>query len=269
MPTRTVTKNATAAFCLTLANLRLYTPPTLTETPRTPRTPGMDTEKKLPHRKEKRHRHRLVSGLFVIVPLWITYLVVHAIFSAMAVVVEPVLQALPITRVVPEMWRDEAIFFASVLIFLALVYTVGWVTTYVLGRRMVTLGEAIILRIPFVKSIYSAAKQVVDTVSMTSKNTSFKSVILIEFPRPGIRAIGFVTGAISDGTDRTLYKIFIPTAPNPTTGFLEIVEEKDLFWTDLPVEEALKMLVSGGVISPDRIETRTTQAGGPSADDRP
>lgn len=194
-----------------------------------------------------------MSGLLVIVPLWITFLVLRAVFSAMAVVVEPVLQAIPITEVVPVFWREDAIFFASVLIFAALVYFVGWVTTYVMGRRMVSLGETVIMRIPVVKSIYSAAKQVVDTFSMSSKKATFKSVVLVEFPRVGLFAIAFVTGTIRDQSGRRLYKVFIPTSPNPTTGFLAILEEQDVRGTDVSVEDGLKMIVSGGVISPERI----------------
>ncbi len=129
-------------------------------------------------------------------------------------------------------------------------YLVGLVTAFVVGRRLLTLGESIILRIPLIKSVYSLSKQVVD-VFATSKSNAFRSVVVVEFPRPGLKAIGFVTGMMKDVDGKELTKVFVPTAPNPTTGFLELVPTEQVQATDMKVEDAFTMLVSGGVISPE------------------
>ena len=103
------------------------------------------------------------------------------------------------------------------------------------------------------KSIYSASKQVVDAISLT-KQAAFKSVVLVEYPRPGLKAIAFVTGVSSDAAGRRWCRVFIPAAP-PTSGFLELIPIEDVEATDMSVEQGLKMVVSGGFIAPDRIAT--------------
>ena len=199
-------------------------------------------------------RNRLISGLLVLVPLWITILVVRMLFGVMAGVLGPVTQAA--FAAMPDSALKRAIvFLISVAVFVCLVYAAGAVTAFVVGRKMVATGESVILRIPFVKSVYSAAKQVVDAFAISNKST-FKSVVLVEFPRPGLQAVGFVTGTVKNQDGAEFYKVFIPTAPNPTTGFLEIVPPADVRQTDLTVEEGFKMLVSGGLISPDCIGSR-------------
>jgi uncharacterized membrane protein len=194
-------------------------------------------------------RNRLISGLFVLVPLWVTVVVAGMILRAMAAFVQPLVELLP--------WAmppggTAAI---SLLAFVLLVYLAGAITTHMIGRRLVALGEALILRIPIIRNIYSASKQVVDALSLSNRST-FKSVALIEYPRPGIKALGFVTGYIKDGEGRTFCRVFVPTTPNPTSGFLELVPCDQVETTDLTVEEGIKLIVSGGVIGPDVIRGR-------------
>lgn len=212
-----------------------------------------------PNEKKTLERHirsRIVAGLFVIVPLWITFLVLKMLFHVMASFLIPFIDALPL----PIELDDTVLAVISVCAFIILVYLVGVISAYVVGRKFVSLGEAIIMRIPVVKSIYSAAKQVVDAFSLSNKN-SFKSVVFVEFPRPGLKAIGFVTGTFADETGKRFYKVFVPHAPNPTGGFLELLTEHDMEVTDMSVEEGMKMIISGGVISPSTIRTRLMSNG--------
>jgi uncharacterized membrane protein len=194
-------------------------------------------------------RNQLISGLFVLVPLWVTYVVVVAIFHAMASVLQPLVSLLPMQ--VPQ-WVELVI---SILAFVLLVLLVGIVAGRVVGQRFLSWGESFILKIPIIKAIYSAAKQVVDAVSVPNRKT-FKSVVVIEYPRPGVKVIGFLSGVTTDETGEKWCRIFIPMSPLPTSGFLHLVHAAEVRMTDLTVEEAFKMLISGGVIAPDKLETR-------------
>ena len=191
-------------------------------------------------------RNRLISGLFILVPVWVTYLVVKAVFQAMASVLQPVVALFNLPH-----WAEIIV---SVLAFVGLVLFVGIVAGRVVGQRLLVLGEAAILRIPVIKTIYSAAKQVVDAIAIQKKNT-FKSVVLVEYPRPGIKAVGFMTGVTTDDAGLKWCRVFIPMSPLPTSGFLQLVPVQDVRVTDLSVEDAFEMLISGGFISPDTLRT--------------
>ena len=194
-------------------------------------------------------RNQLISGLFVLVPLWVTYLVVVAIVNAMASVLQPLVSRLPME--VPH-WVELMI---SIFAFILLVLVVGMVAGRVVGQKFLSWGESFILRIPIIKAIYSAAKQEVDAVSVPNRKT-FKSVVMIEYPRPGIKLIGFLSGVTTDEAGAKWCRIFIPMSPLPTSGFLHLVPMSEVRMTDLSVEDAFKMLISGGVIAPDKLETR-------------
>lgn len=109
-----------------------------------------------------------------------------------------------------------------------------------------------ILRVPVIKNIYGAAKQVIDAISLPGKN-SFQSVVLVEFPRAGMYALGFVTGEMRDDEGNVWARVFVPTAPNPTSGFLQLVRSKEVRTLDMSVESAVKVIVSGGFIAPDTL----------------
>jgi uncharacterized membrane protein len=194
-------------------------------------------------------RNRLISGLFFLVPVWVTYVVVMATFNAMASVLQPLVSLLPWE--LPH-WVEVVI---SILAFLILVLLVGIVAGRVVGQRLLGYGESLILRIPVIKTIYSAAKQVVDAVSLPNHKT-FKSVVVVEYPMPGIKTIGFLTGTMTDQDGKQWGRIFIPMSPLPTSGFLHLVPIGNVRVTDMAVEDAFKMLISGGFIAPETLVTR-------------
>jgi uncharacterized membrane protein len=129
-------------------------------------------------------------------------------------------------------------------------------TTHFLGRRFIKMGENLMLKLPIVKSVYSASKQVMDTFSNSTK-AAFTATVLVSFPHPGARALGFVTGTILDPDGRKLYRIFVATTPNPTSGFLILLPEEDVTFTDISVEDGIKMIVSGGMLAPKQYEKRS------------
>jgi uncharacterized membrane protein len=197
-------------------------------------------------------RTRLVSGLLVLVPLGVTLFILKFLYEITAGIFVHLVKNLfnivpgvaPLPGIVPAV---------SIGIFLAMLYVVGVVTTYVVGRRTLALGEAILVRIPIIRTVYSASKQVVDTLTMRNRGSGFKSVALIEFPRPGLKVLVFVTGKLRIGEEEYC-EVFVPTTPNPTSGYLQLVPVRDVCETTLSLDEAMRIVMSGGILSPDRIE---------------
>jgi uncharacterized membrane protein len=149
------------------------------------------------------------------------------------------------------LWR--AILSLGVL--LVAVYLLGEIAHHVVGRRVLSLGEGIVMRVPLVKVVYSASKQVV--AAFQGRGTrAFQSVVYLEFPREGMRAIGFVTSTTRREDGNLWSTVFVPTTPNPTTGFLQLVRDDDMIRTSYTVEEGIKMVMSLGVLVPRAGETR-------------
>ena len=136
------------------------------------------------------------------------------------------------------------------MVLLGFFYFVGALVLAGSRRRVVQLQSAILSRIPVVKTIYGVARQAAEALA-TSQH-SFSRVVLLEWPRPGIMAMGFVTGHCHlPADDRTMLVVYIPTVPNPTSGMLAILPETEVTDTDITVEEAMKMVFSGGIVLPD------------------
>ena len=192
-------------------------------------------------------KKRLIAGLAVLVPIGFTFLVLRFLFRATSGLLVPVI--MPLAPRLPAM----AVAAASLAILVLLVYFTGLLTTYLIGRRMIALGESILERIPLIRTIHGASKQVVKTLSLPNRK-AFKGVVWVEFPRAGFLALGFVTGTIRDAEGREFYKLFIPTTPNPTTGFFEVVPRGEVRETSIPIDDAMKMIMSGGILSPGRLD---------------
>lgn len=197
-------------------------------------------------RLKKHARRRLASGILVLVPLALTFFVLNLLYKGFTGVILPFLAPLR-----GELPHYTIVVLAVVGTFLV-VYTVGLVTTHFVGQRLLRFGESLILRVPIAKTIYAASKQIVSM--MTADNsTAFKAVVLVEFPRPGTLGVGFATGRMTDEQGKPHYSVFIPTTPNPTSGFLILVPAEEVRFTTMTVEEGVKLIVSGGVLTPEAI----------------
>lgn len=141
----------------------------------------------------------------------------------------------------------------GVAILVLFLITIGWATASVVGRMAIGFGENLLNRTPIVRSVYGAVKQIMETVLTTNSN-AFRQVVLIEYPRRGVWSIGFVSGAttgeVQNVTARRHINVFVPTTPNPTSGFLLFVPEDDMHVLDMTIEEGVKMVVSGGLVTP-------------------
>lgn len=200
-----------------------------------------------------------LAGLLASLPLVITVLIIRFIFTTVDHLLSPLATQLLILFGVPlEVgYKIPGLgFIATVLI----VFGMGLFTRNFLGRKFIALGEKLFAKIPVFKSIYTGAKQVIETFSASS-SMAFKKVALIEYPRRGIYTLAFITnrgkGEITRRTGMEMINVYVPTTPNPTSGFFLTLPVEDVLELDMPVEDGFKIVISSGLIVPaDRKETK-------------
>ena len=193
-------------------------------------------------------RRYLVAGLLVWVPLGVTLLIVTFLVD----LIDKTLVLLP-AGIQPENLLGFRIPGLGLVLTAIIVLVTGVVVTNLFGMQLFTIGERILQRIPLVRSIYAAVKQV--TESMFSSGKSFRKVVLVEYPRQGMWSLAFQTGSgaeeIRSKTGRDITNVFIPTTPNPTSGFFLMVPQEDVIELDMSVDDGLKLLLSVGVVVPE------------------
>lgn len=204
--------------------------------------------------KGKLIRSYLLAGLVVWLPILVTFVVLRFIIDLL----DKTLALLP-NAYQPEQLIGMHLPGFGVLLSLVLLLITGLIATNLLGQRLVRWSEAILDKIPLVRSIYNATKQVIQAIFATNSQ-AFRKVLLVEYPRKGMWSIAFQTGvAPSDATDHTgveMVSIFIPTTPNPTAGFLMLVPKSDTVELSMSVEAALKFIISLGVMQSDASSTK-------------
>ncbi|MBI3997972.1 MAG: DUF502 domain-containing protein [Armatimonadetes bacterium] len=191
-----------------------------------------------------RHRLRnyLIAGLLVILPLGVTVFVLLALFRFLDNLLRPIFKVMGLE--LPGLGL-----LAGILLILA----AGAMASNVVGRRLVQGFDWLMMRIPFARTIYSATKQLSDSLFIQNR-AAFKQAVLLEWPRPGLYTVGFVTGETrgeaQDKTKERVINVFVVSTPNPTTGFLCLVPESQLIPLEMSVEDALKLVVSAGILVP-------------------
>lgn len=183
-------------------------------------------------------RSKFLVGLLVVVPIGATVLILAWIFNGIDNILQPSIESL---------WGRyyPGIGLATMII---IIYLAGILASNVLGKIAIRWGESVFERIPIVRQLYNGIKQILDSFITPSKDR-YMDVVLVEFPRKGMHSIGFITNKLLGKDGEYLLSVFIPTSPNPTSGFLEIMPEKEVIRTDISVENALKMIVSAGKAS--------------------
>lgn len=196
-------------------------------------------------------RKYIITGLLIWVPLGITIFVIRLLVSLMDQTI----------LLLPTAWRPEALFGINIpglgiVISAMVVFITGFFLTNLAGRRLIRGWENFLDRIPLVRSIYSSVKQVTSTV-LSPDNNAFNEVLLIQYPRKGIWTLCFKTSdspkTFNDMTNEDLITVFVPTTPNPTSGFILFVPKHEVKEIDLDVEDALKLVMSLGVVTPESI----------------
>lgn len=200
-------------------------------------------------------RNNFLTGLAVIIPVFIT---TYLIWSTIGLVDSWVLPLIPQNYAIDKVIGID-IKGVGVIIFLLFTILIGSITKGYFGRTLLRSAESIVDRMPVVRSIYNGVKQIAETV-FSQSNNSFERACLVEYPRKGIWAVAFVStktkGEVENkiGKDRELYSIFLPTTPNPTSGFLLFLPEKDIIFLDMSVEDAAKLVISAGLVTPAEIK---------------
>jgi uncharacterized membrane protein len=199
--------------------------------------------------KKQMFRRYLVTGLLVLVPLVITIWVLKTLIGTMD-------QSL---LLLPPAWRPDNLLGIhipgfGVILTVLIVLVAGMVATNLLGKRVILFSEAILARVPVVKSIYYSVKQVSDTLFSDSGN-AFRKALLVQYPREGSWTIAFLTGHPGGDVVHHLkgdyVSVYVPTTPNPTSGFFLMMPTKDVIELDMSVDDALKYIISMGVVTPD------------------
>ena len=196
-----------------------------------------------------RIRRYFLAGLLVTAPLGITALIAWWIINFIDEWITPFIP----TKYNPETYLPFSLPGLGLLILFIALTLIGALTAGLIGRWVVRTGERILNRMPVVRSVYSAFKQIFETI-LAQQSNAFREAVLIEYPRRGIWAIGFITGTtkgeVQNLTLEETVNIFLPTTPNPTSGFLLFVPREEVVPLDMSVEEAVKMVISGGIVTP-------------------
>jgi uncharacterized membrane protein len=198
-------------------------------------------------------RAYLLSGLLVTAPIVITFYIVGIIVTF----ADNFLKALIPSRYLPDYYLPFNIPGLGLIAVIILLILIGALVTGFFGKLLVHFSERLLHKTPIVRGIYSGVKQVFVSL-LESKSSTLKQVALIEFPRKGIWALGFVTGTtrgeVQEDTNEEVLNVFVPTTPNPTSGFLVFIPRKDITFLEMSVEEGIKMVISGGIITPAHAE---------------
>jgi uncharacterized membrane protein len=198
-----------------------------------------------------RLRSSFLTGLVVIAPVAMT---MWLLWTTMGWIDSVVLPLVP-DQIQPEKYIGINLRGVGLIIFLIFTVLVGWIAKGLIGRSLISFAESFVQRMPVVRSVYSGVKQIAETVFAQSER-SFEKACLIQYPRKGIWAIGFISTeakgevAREAETDDTLISVFVPTTPNPTSGFLLFFPKSDIIELDMSVEDAAKLVISAGLVYP-------------------
>ena len=190
-------------------------------------------------------RFRFAAGMLFLVPLILTYWVLRLVFDFLDGLLSPAF----------DLWFRREIPGVGLVALITVVYVAGIVATSVFGLRLISRLQQFLLSVPVIRPIYSATKRLVESLS-GSPVTGFKRVVTIEYPRPGLWTIGFLTSLTNDEEDRPMAVVYIPTAPLPNSGWVAVLSVEDVYDTDMTVQAAMQMVLSGGIVTPGRITKR-------------
>ena len=198
-------------------------------------------------------RNSFLAGLVVVAPIGITVWLIWTLTGWIDGWVLPM---------IPQPWRPEhyigiPLRGVGVVVFLIFTVLIGWFAKGYVGRSLIRLGERLVDRMPVVRSVYGGLKQIAETI-LSQSEARFDRACLIEYPRKGLWGLGFVAGPakgeLARMNDRPMLAVFLPTTPNPTSGFLLYVPEEDVILLDMSVEDAAKLIISAGLVYPNQRE---------------
>lgn len=209
----------------------------------------------------------ILAGVLTVGPLFVTYLIFSFLLSTLAQAGLPVVKLLGAffpDVLLQQPWLQSTL---AVVLTLVILYTAGRITSLVIGRQVFNLFEAVLERLPFVAKVYTSVRQLLDT--MMSRKESSQRVVLVDFPIPGQKSIGFLTRTMTDSsTGAKLAAVLLPNAINPTSAFLQILPLERVIETNMTMEEAMSMLMTGGAVGPEAIQYSPVNPNTPRSPDR-
>ncbi|MBD3293610.1 MAG: DUF502 domain-containing protein [Armatimonadia bacterium] len=204
-------------------------------------------------------RKYLVAGIIAVIPIWVTWLLIEFLFRTLSSSGQPLIENVAENWVRPwstsfAAWLEKPLVpeVLAALVMIVGLALVGWLTTRVAGQRLMAYFDALVERIPVVKMVYGGVKQLI--ASLQARPDGVQRVVLIDFPSPEMKTVGLVTRTFEDAdTGRKLAAVYVPTTPNPTSGYLEIVPIERITSTSWTVDEAMNFIISGGTVAPKRM----------------
>lgn len=214
------------------------------------KAPGDETGAMRPRMSmSQRLRAYLFAGILVTAPIFITFYLAWLFVTFVDSKINPLIPA----KYNPETYLPFAVPGLGLIVLIVALMLVGALTAGFFGRLWMRISERVLNQMPVIRNVYSAVKQILETV-LAQQSNAFREAVLIEYPRRGIWAIGFLTGKtkgeVQNLTEEECINVFLPTTPNPTSGFLLFVPKKDLVPLSMSVEDAIKMVISGGIVTP-------------------
>lgn len=208
-----------------------------------------------------RLRNYLLAGVLTVIPIWITWVVFEFVVAQLSNLGRPWVVAMSgavstyapeVARALLQPWFQNVL---AVVVTLTALTALGGIATLVVGKRIIAAFDRLIARIPLVKKIYGASKALLS--AMQQQPDQVQRVVLIDFPSPEMKTVGFVTKVFTDfDTGEELAAVYVPTTPNPTSGYLEIVPLSKITSTDWTMDQAMTFVISGGTVAPERIRYR-------------
>ncbi len=186
-------------------------------------------------------KSKIFAGIAAIFPIYITYIVLKFMLDILGQMSLPVLRSVGLDEI-PGL---------GIVLTLVLIYLLGIFVTNFLGNKLFNLGERILTKVPIVNTIYSTLKQITDTFTGNTAD-AFQGAVYIQYPRVGLWTMAFISGESMTEKGQRHYHLFVPTTPNPTSGFFLMIPAKDTIPTGMSVEEGLKTIISGGMLAPEK-----------------
>jgi len=198
-------------------------------------------------------RNAFLSGIILLAPVAITVYVIKLLIEAIGAPTSKIFFFFAPPEVFDQTVLSVTLNILSTLLVLVLVTFLGWLSQYFLGRLVVRMAEGVLNNVPVVNRVYSTVKQIIDTFS-SERRAVFQKVVLIEFPRKGLHSLGFLTGEgkgeVKIRSGKEISNVFLPTTPNPTSGFLIMTPTEELIQLDMSIGDGMKFIISGGAVVP-------------------
>ena len=195
-------------------------------------------------------RRTILAGALIAIPLVVTYWVLRFLFNLVDGVLRPPLE-LALGQQIPGL---------GAVLLIVLLYLLGLLGANFIGRRAIHTLQAALLRIPIVSSVYGAMKSLMESLFGPTASPTSRRVVLVEYPGPGLWTVGFMTGTTRDEKGAVWGLVYVPTAPTPQTGWVALIPVEKIYEADMTVQQAMRIILSGGVLSPDTIRRRPLAA---------